>query len=495
MDQRTVLRLAAEVPDRDGFPLVDDLHARFAALAAAHPDQVTVTRIGTSRLGEPLHSHRIGSGSHAAVVVGGVHPNEPIGSWTALHLATWLLEDPETAATLDTTWHIVPTIDPDGMRLNEAWFRDPHDRVHYARHFYRPAPDSQVEWTFPNSHGSVYFDRVLPETLAFMRLIDDTRPDLLVSLHNGEMGGVYYYLSEDLPDVIDTLRAVPAALGLPLDTGEPESPHLRALAPAVFAMDGVEAAYDYLVSLGIDPAEHIHGGSSAAWAARHGTLCMVAELPYWSHPDADDQTPTDESYADLLRRSADDLAASGAELRAVLDEASPMLTIASPFLEASRAFVPMLAGIADTDRARADHEPADRTATVAERFGCEDLVRCFRLRYGGMLLRALEVETTAGTAPAPLRRLRDQLAERYAEWQADDLPDAAPIPIRTLVGVQFGAILACASHVAGGDDSRHSAEPDRASPHRHGPSAAGASAGNRRRGPSPLLATSLTGGA
>ncbi|MGU3411649.1 M14 family zinc carboxypeptidase [Microbacterium sp. M1A1_1b] len=448
MDRDTVLRLVSQVPDHDGFPLVDDLHARFDALAAAHSDTVTVTRIGTSRLGEPLHAYRIGTGSHAAVVVGGVHPNEPIGSWTALHLATTMLEDPETAASLDTTWHIVPTIDPDGMRLNEAWFHDPHDRASYARHFHRPAPDSQVEWTFPNSHGSVYFDQVLPETLAFMRLIDDTEPDLLVSLHNGEMGGVYYYLSEDLPDVIEVLHAVPAALGLPLDTGEPESPYLRELAPAVFAMDGVEVAYDYLEGLGVDPAEHIHGASSAAWAMRHGALCMVAELPYWSHPDADDPTPTDESYADLLRRCADDLGTTGTQLREVLDAASPMLTLATPFLDGCRAFVPMLVSMADTDRARADREPVDRMATVAERFGCEDLVRCFRLRYGGMLLRALEAETTAGTAPAPLRRLRDQLAERYGRWQADAGTGAEPIPVRKLVGVQYGAILACASHVA-----------------------------------------------
>ncbi|PYY65027.1 hypothetical protein DEJ30_04195 [Curtobacterium sp. MCPF17_003] len=269
-----------------------------------------------------------------------------------------------------------------------------------------------------------------------------------MSLHNGEMGGVYYYLSEDLPDVVDTLHAVPAALGLPLDTGEPESPYLREIGPAVFAMDGIETAYDYLEELGVDPGEHIHGGSSAAWAMRHGALCVVAELPYWSHPDADDQTPTDESYADLLRRCADELGASGAELQAFLDEASPMLSIPSPFVEASRAFVPMLVGIADTDRRRAEREPADRTATVAERFGCEDLVRCFRLRYGGMLLRAVEAETTAGTASAPLRRLRDRLAERYAHWQADASTGAQPIPVGKLVGVQYGAILACAAHVA-----------------------------------------------
>jgi hypothetical protein len=175
---------------------------------------------------------------------------------------------------------------------------------------------------------------------------------------------------------------------------------------------------------------------------------MVAELPYWSHPDADDQTPTDESYADLLRRCADELGASGTELQEILDLASPMTTIETPFLEGSRAFVPMLLSGPETDRARADREPADRMATVAERFGCEDLVRCFRLRYGGMLLRALEAETTAGTASAPLRRLRDRLAERYALWQADAVTGAEPIPVGKLVGVQYGAILACAAHVA-----------------------------------------------
>ncbi len=231
MDQRTVLRLAAEVPDRDGFPLVDDLHAAFDALAAAHPEQVTVTRIGTSRLGEPLHSYRIGSGSHAAVIVGGVHPNEPIGSWTALHLATWLLEDAATAATLDTTWRIVPTIDPDGMRLNEAWFHDPHDRVSYARHFHRPAPDAQVEWTFPEQLPIGVLRPGAPGDARVHAAHRRHPPDLLVSLHNGEMGGVYYYLSEDLPDVVDTLHAVPTALGLPLDTGEPESPQPPHLAP------------------------------------------------------------------------------------------------------------------------------------------------------------------------------------------------------------------------------------------------------------------------
>ncbi|WP_235510857.1 M14 family zinc carboxypeptidase [Curtobacterium sp. Leaf261] len=446
-----IIDLVRAVPERSGFPTVDDLVARFDRLAAEHPAAaggVVVTRIGTSRLGEPIHSYAVGRGGNQAVIVGGVHPNEPIGSWTALHLAETMLTDPALAERLDTTWHIVPTIDPDGMRLNEAWFDDPTDRAFYSRHFYRPAPDSQVEWTFPTNHRDVYFDAVLPETLALMRLIDDVRPGLLVSLHNGEMGGVYYYLSEDLPDVIATLHAVPAALGLPLDTGEPESPHLVAMAPAVFRMDGVETVYDYLASLGVDPREHINGSSSASWALRHGALCLVAELPYWQHADADDQTPTDESYADLVRRTAGDMAVTGAFLVEVLTEAEPHLTIETPFLEGSRAFVPMLGRGAETDLIRADREPADRMATVAERFGLEDLVRCFRLRYGGMLLRAIEAETGAGTASAPLRRVGERLRATYAAWQATADIGADPIPVAALVGVQYGAVLAAAAHVA-----------------------------------------------
>ncbi|PZE78527.1 M14 family zinc carboxypeptidase [Curtobacterium sp. MCBD17_019] len=449
LDTATIVEHARAVPQHTGFPTVDDLVARFDRLAADHPDAVTVTRVGTSRLGEPIHAYRVGRGARSAVVVGGVHPNEPIGSWTALHLAQSVLTDPVLAAALDTTWHIVPTIDPDGMRLNEAWFDDPTDRVHYARHFYRPAPDAQVEWTFPTNHKGAYFDRVLPETLGLMLLIDRVRPDLLVSLHNGEMGGVYYYLSRDEPEVIATLHAVPAALGLPLDTGEPESPYLREYARSVFAMGEIDEAYDYYESLGIDPAAFIGGSSSSSWAGRHGTLSLVAELPYWQHPDADDDRATGESYADLVRRTADAMAVTGSVLDQVLDAASPMLTIATPFLEASRAFVPMLARMAETDRARADREPPGRMATVAERFGLEDLVRCFRLRYGGMLLRAIEAETTAGTAPVVLRRLRDRLVEQYATWQAEAGTGAEqPIPLAALVGVQYGAVLAAASHLA-----------------------------------------------
>lgn len=443
-----ILRRVRAVPSAEGFPSIDELIAAFDRLASAHPDRIVTRRVGTSRKGEAIPGYSIGSGTRSHLVVGGVHPNEPIGFLTALHLLTELLQDDALLASADATWHIVPCIDPDGARLNEGWYATPQDRNYYARRFYRPEPDQQVEWTFPTSYKNAYFDRMMPETQALAREIDRTRPDLYVALHNGEMGGVYYYLSRPVPALHDILHAIPAAVDLPLNTGEPESPYLETYAPAIFGTGSITDAYDYLEGLGLDPTTMVGGSSSSEYAARYGTLSLVAELPYWTHPDSDDQSDAGERYRDLLTRTSGSLIAASRELGAILTEAEEHVSIVSPFLTASRVFVPMLAEIGAMDQARAAEPGAERAATVAERFGCEDLVHCFRLRYGGMLLRALEAESVAGVAPAPLRRLAARLDAVYADWQSEaaEATKAQVIPIADLVGVQYGAILASAFH-------------------------------------------------
>ena len=74
----------------------------------------------------------------------------------------------------------------------------------------------------------------------------------------------------------------------------------------------------------------------------------------------------------------------------------------------------------------------------------------FRLRFGGMLLRALRAEATSGTASAELRRIADVLGEMFENWSREsEDPRIQSIPVSKLVGVQYGAILAGASHLAG----------------------------------------------
>ncbi|WP_406002803.1 M14 family zinc carboxypeptidase [Streptomyces sp. NBC_00829] len=447
-------RSARTVPETHAYPGVDELLASFRTLATAHPRLVTERRIGTSRLGEPLHCFTVSDDRPAAddpdstsyVVVGGVHPNEPVGAVTALHLATTLCEDSSLRAHFGGAWHIVPCIDPDGARLNEGWFATPSDKNRYGRHFYRPAGEEQVEWTFPFAYKDAYFDRVLPETQALMRLLDETRPRFLTTLHNCETGGVYYYLNRPAPSLYGLLHDIPSSLGIPLSTGEPEAAHAPRYAPAVFGCIDMRDTYDYLERLGADPTEELAGASSAAYVERYGTFCFVTEVPHWTHPDSDDNSPTLESYRDVVLRRAEGMAQTSRYLNGILDAVGPHLSIRTPFLRAVRDFVPSLAQLAGVEQARA-HSTEDRPATVAERYACNVTLHSCRIRYGGMLLRALDAELTAGTASPDVRTHHRELSRIYDTWEKEAEPvSGSPIPIATLAGIQYACLLAAADH-------------------------------------------------
>jgi hypothetical protein len=429
------------IPEFGTIPGVDELNREFAEIAAKAG--TALRRIGTSRLGEPLWALTVGTGPAQAVVFGGVHPNEPIGALTAIHLARTLVNDAALRGSLGYTWHIVPCIDPDGARLNEGWFDGPFTRGHYARHFYRPAGYEQVEWTFPFSYKDAYFDRMMPETVALMRLIDDTKPAFMCSLHNGEHGGVYYYVSRETPGLYEHLQAIPGALNLPLDTGEPEMPYIEPLADAVFRMSRSEEAYDFAEAAGLDPSELDAGGSSSAYAEKYGTLSLVTEVPYWSHPDADDTSPSGQNYADVLTMRADGLAELGKILSDTLRAVEPDMSVASPFLRASRAFIPGFGRAAQQEEFRAGQPDADRPATKAERFGCLDRVHCFRLRYGGMLLRALDGELAIGNGTPAIREQHAALSAIYDSWvaEAEEGTSSVPIPLGELAAIQYAAIM------------------------------------------------------
>ncbi|TKA13058.1 M14 family metallopeptidase [Actinacidiphila oryziradicis] len=162
----------SEVRDHDHFPSLDELDDALAAIPGWH------TTIGTSRLGEPLRLLSIGTGSRDVLLLGGPHPNEPVGFLTVLETARIISEAPELADGADCTWHFVPCIDPDAARLNEGWYgQRPLTLPTYLHHFHRPALAHQPEWTFPLPLAPA----PLPETRALMRLIDALRPHVQLS--------------------------------------------------------------------------------------------------------------------------------------------------------------------------------------------------------------------------------------------------------------------------------------------------------------------------
>jgi hypothetical protein len=444
------------VPEFDRFAGVDELVAAMREIAREHPELAEMRRIGTSRDGEPLWSLTIRGGEEQVLVVGGVHPNEPIGGLSALHLARSLVEDDGLRLEWGCTWHVVTCIDPDGTRLNEPWFEPPLTMAKYGRSFYRPATDEQVEWSFPFAHKKTEFDRVMPETEALRGLIDETRPIMLCSLHNGEYGGVFYYLSRTSPRLNEQLTTLPSRFGLPLHTGEGEAPFIERLAPAVFRAFTAEQEYDYLESLGLDPTERAGGESSYAYAKRYGTAYLATEVPYWANADADDHTPLDVSYSDLLSERAELTSETSRVLTTAFDAVRSELHVPSPHLRAMECFLPFLRTSAEADRVRAGAEDNRRPAVVAERFLVTAMTHSTRVRFAGMLLSALSAEIARGNDAEELRVEHSRLAEVFDRWAAEadaDVPPT-PIPIRKLVGVQCGAILAAVADLEPGSSRR-----------------------------------------
>lgn len=448
---------AAKLPDFHAFPTVDELLIRLEALREAFPDLLTVRRIGTSRLGEPisvytLSVHRTDPGDAGApvkrgLVVGGVHPNEPIGSLTIIQVLTDLLADVDLRERLNTEWHVIPCADPDAMRLNEGWFAAPFDGETYFRNFYRPSGREQVEWTFPVSYREKYFDEMLPETQALQRVIDDVRPDFYIPLHNSETGGAYYYMSSPLAGMVPLLHRLPEEFGIPLHLGEPESPHSEVVAPAVFAAGSVERVYEWREANGLDPVpEGGAGQSSTSYARRHGTVSLIAELPIWKTFGADDTSFSTANYAALLREAGEALMATGNQLTDLMRRVHSSLTLDSPYLRSARAFIPGMHRTGELMIRRASMPENDRLATVAER--PLSVVWMYRLRYGGALLRALAAEVSAGTAGVRVRRAAEELDAMWSRWLSQRLAreQTEGIPIRGVVGVQYGAVLGLAAY-------------------------------------------------
>jgi hypothetical protein len=280
-----------------------------------------------------------------------------------------------------------------------------------------------------------------------MRQIDDRRPDLMCSLHNGELGGVYYYLSRPLPAIYDDLHEIPSRFGLPLDLGEPEVPYVERFDDAIYGMIRSEDSYDFAEAAGTDPLANRGGASSASYASRYGTLTLVSELPYWVDRRAGRTDLTTTDYGDLLMGRAEKLRHLVGVLRSAMLAVEGQLVTVSPFVRATRSFITSIGHVPEQDEYRARQPESHRLATVSEEHALADIVLCFRLRYGGILLRALEAEMAIGNGTPAIRAQRQRLADLYEGWadEGDRATPTQPAPIRGLVATQFGAILATAA--------------------------------------------------
>ncbi len=445
-------RALARVPDYQRFLTVDEMIASARRVVADNPTLASIEAIGTSTDGEPIHMVRIGTGPQRLLAYALPHPNEPIGAMLVQFLLHELIRDEALRA--GRSWYLLPCVDPDGTRLNEGWFAGPYTIRNYARHFFRPRSQEQVEWTFPIRYKTFASDTPMSETRALMQAIDTVRPHFVYSLHNAGFGGAYYYLTHEAPEAYEALHAIPKRRGLFLSLGEPEMPWATEFHPAVFKAPTLADMYDHLESYGEgDPADTIPGGASSFDYLRTSglddTVALVTELPYFQAPQIEDQTPIASTRREVILTGIERTGEVMDVLERSLERLAPFLTLDTRLHRAVSAFVPyMRKNDAATARWATGADGMDAPATVAQAADTLHIGLFYRLLIASMLPRAIDaqlaVDASAGPAHQTLLEERGVLWDHLERWagEIEANLDISAVAIKPLVEVQYGAMLA-----------------------------------------------------
>ncbi|MFD7450380.1 M14 family zinc carboxypeptidase [Kitasatospora sp. NPDC059827] len=414
------------VPPGDLVPSVEELTRRLHEVARRAPGLCRVRQIGTSRQGRALDVLSVGAGRRPMLMVGGPHPNEPVGYSTIAFLAELTAGHPELHDGM--SWHFVPCVDPDGAALNEKWTSAPLDLHTEHRYFFRPAMAEQPEWTFPIPwRGGVHrFD--LPEQRALADLVDELEPAAVVSLHNSEFGESFFVMSRDVPGLAAHLAAVAARHGLPVGEAAPSDVvGWPVLGAGVYRMPPIEE----LVIRDHDQQAPTYGAHLSHYAARHGSLTLLPEVPRWH---------TGVRFGDGSPTALTSLARA---LSSESDQVRQLLHQAGPHDDAfARAAADTLA-VADTvTRAwllRAGDTAPVTGADLAEAHYARVILT---LRSTAMALRSLAEARSNLAAPQARAQLEKVLAERADRCQRQ--LRIQPVELRRLVAVQACAALAAA---------------------------------------------------
>ena len=447
-----IRRYMTDVPDSDRFLSVDEMHAGLDRLAEEYPDITRLRRVGTSKLGEPIRMLSVGTGSQNALLFGCPHPNEPIGGMLIHHLSEPVCADAELRDAFDYTWHFIPTVDPDGTRLNEGWFGGPFTPTNYARHFYRPAGFEQVEWTFPISYKKLYFDKTLPETEMLMRVIDELKPELMASLAQrrvqrglllrlrGRSKALRYCCIRSLPGRICRCNWARRKCPGPNRWRRRSSRCWKARPPTTISRR----------TAAIRPPI-IRGTSSFEYSRPYGTYSIVTEVAYFDDPRINDETPTEVNRREANLARLDLSLESKAIMSGFVDAVDADLRAKTPFETTVRWWLD-LSERQEAERAWIESNPdMDRPATEAELFSNRVMPQFFRLCWQGLIVRMLEAEVAIGNGTPAVRATLQDATETFERWgaQLESELNFRTVPIRKLVAVQLGAILAAAEYLAG----------------------------------------------
>lgn len=446
--------LLDRVPDYQNFLTLAELDESSRQLARDYPDTVKLFEMGRTQEDRPLLCLKIGEGSRNALFFGCPHPNEPIGTMLLEYLSRELASNQALREELDYTFYMVKAWDADGLVRNEGWLKGPFTLQQYSRYFFRPAGRVQVDWTFPIDYKDIHFHDTMPETQAMMDLIDDIKPVFNYALHNAGFGGVYWYVSEDVPQAYPSLYQAAERQGIPLHLGEPESPSLKILGKAILLAEGIEVEYDFLEKLGAKdiPSIIASGTSSDSYAkSRYGTFTFLTELPYFYDPRIADPSLMDKTRSQAVLEKLDWTEASNREVASILAVSETLMRPDNPYLMAVKDFTKGLE-IESTRKMALEDPDYQRPATVAEYFDNTAINKFYRLLAYGMLIRAHEHELDKGADPDSRDRLegameKAQALHSHLSQELEASFNYQAIPIKKLVTIQLECGIVMAQHI------------------------------------------------
>ena len=283
-----------------------------------------------------------------------------------------------------------------------------------------------------------------PETQALKDLIDEIKPTFTYALHNSGFGGVYWYVTEDVPELYPKLREAVERQGIPLHLGEPESPAIPVLAPAVLLAEGIEVEYDYFERFGAKNISKIisSGTCSDSYSKQHyGTFTFLTEMPYFFDPRIADPSITDTTRGAAVIEKINWTMESNKRIREVLSVSSKFMGEKNPYLMAVNDAIEDT-GLGSNRRMAEEDSEYKRLATQAEYFDNVWVSRFYRLLSYGMLIRAHEYELEREhTAEAEVALLAGKtMAEVMHKQLSDELEQKlnySVIPIRKLINIQL----------------------------------------------------------
>lgn len=441
------LELGRLIPKYQRFPTLSEVRGRMHQLAADNPGLVTIREIGRSRKGLPIELVSIGTGGRSALVVAGVHANEPVGSLTVDFLASELVRNDHLRKQLGYSWHFINPIDPDGMNLNEGWLKAPLTPESYFRFFARPALGRQPDYSFPLQVGDYKFDDSPPENRAFQRAIELVRPRFQYVLHNSEYGGAFFLTSRSAADLETALQAIPERFGVYLSPIGELLSELPIRARGVFAFPRPAEMVRQAQAAGADPRRVWPvGDTSMSFSDRFDTFSFVAEVPYWTDQRVFDQNPSQSTLAAIL-----------ADYVGWLKSGESMLVRARPKLKLDETIEPELfwAATENIDQQldqrliveglMASSKLPHALLSISDALIYRTSLRMVLLRPFVLLARVAETNPDPGLA---------QLGAEASAFVAESLrairaeAQLNPLPLRSTVGVQAISGLAAAHFAA-----------------------------------------------